>query len=125
MPSGWLVDGLLMALAASLALVTVRFLVALSRDEEPREALEITGRWSAGLVGAAGAAGAMGLVQFADIVAAGSQFVATHPFAVSNGVVTALGAFVAGGWLSLSSTQFVGVAVALVGAVMLMYEVGE
>lgn len=120
-----LVNGALVALAAVLALVGGRFLIALARDEEPREAIEITGRWSAGLVGAAGAAGAMGLVQFADIVAAGSQFVATHPFAVSNGVVTALGAFVAGGWLELSSGEFVGVAIALVGAVMLLYEVAE
>ena len=118
-----LVNGLLVALAAVLALVVGRFLVALARDEEPRDALEITGRWSAGIAGAAGAAGAMGLVQFADIVAAATGFIGTHPFAVSNGAVTALGAFVAGGWLDLSSGEFVGVAIALVGAVMLLYEV--
>jgi len=112
-----------MAVAAVLALVSVRFLVAVARGEEPEKAFEITSRWSAGLVGAAGAAGALGLVQLADIVGMITMFVGSHPLAVSNGLVAGLGAFVAGGFLELSAGQFIGLSIAIVGAVMLFYEV--
>lgn len=125
MALSWVLDGLLLALGLAVVLVGLRFLIALARGEEAREALDITGRWAFGLLGGAFAIGAMGLVEFGDIVGMLTMFISTHPFAVSNGVVTALGAFVAGGWLELSAEQFVGVAIALVGVVMLVYEVGD
>lgn len=120
-----LMEGLLMAGAAVVLLVGVRFLVALASGEDPREAVEITGRWSFGLVGAAGAAGAVGLVQLADVLGMFTMFVGTHPLASSNAAVAGLGAFVIGGFLSLSPTQYLGVSVALIGGTMLLYEVAD
>jgi hypothetical protein len=118
-----LLEGLLMAVAAVALLVGGRFLVAIANDEEPREAISITSRWTLGLIGAAGAAGGMGLVQFADIVGMVTMFIGSHPFAVSNGLVAAVGAATIGGFLSLSPEGYLGVSVALIGAVMLLYEV--
>jgi hypothetical protein len=121
----WLLEGLLMLLAATVLLLGVRWLVALANGEDPRDAALITGRWTAGLLGAAGAAGALGLVQLADIVGMVTMFVGNHPFAVSNGLVAGLGAFVADGSLALSSGQFLGIAVAIAGVVMLFSEVSS
>jgi len=121
----WAIDGLLLALGAFVILVALRFLVALARGEDASMALSMTGRWTAGLVGGAFAVGGMGLVELADVVGMLTAFISTHPFAVSNGLVTGLGAFVAGGFLDLSTGQFVGVAIALVGITMLVYEVAD
>ena len=118
-------EGLLLAVAALLVTVSVRFLVALARGEPADDALSITGRWTAGIAGAAFAAGGVGLVQLADAVGMLTMFVGSHPLAVSNGLVAGLGAFVAGGFLELSAPQYLGLSVALVGATMLLYEVAD
>jgi len=120
-----LVKGFALAGATALAIVLVRFLLALARGEEADDAARITGRWTLGIIGAAGAVGALGLMELADVMGMLTMFVGSHPLAFSNGLVTALGAFVAGGWLELSARAFLGVAIALVGITMLIYEVGD
>jgi hypothetical protein len=120
-----LVEGVLMAVAAVVLLVGVRFLVALANGEPADDALSITSRWTAGIAGAAFSAGALGLVQLGDAVGMATMFIGSHPFAVSNGLVAGLGAFALGGVLELSPTQYLGVSVALIGAVMLLYEVAD
>jgi cobalamin biosynthesis protein CbiD len=125
MALSWVVDGLLLALGALVLIVGLRYLLALARGEGLREAAMMTGRWTWALIGGIFAVGAMGLVQFGDLVGMAVEFIATSPFGVSNALLTGLGAFVAGGWLELSASQFVGVAIALVGLVMLAYEVSD
>ena len=120
-----LVEGLLLVLGVAVVLTGTRFLLALARGEDPRESFMITGRWSLSLLAAAGAAGSMGLIQLGDIVGMATTFISTHPFAVSNGIVAGLGAAVSGGLLSVSPAQFMGIAIAVVGLVMLLYEVEE
>jgi len=120
-----LFGGVLLALGVAVVLIGLRFLVALARGEEAREALDITGRWTFGLIGGALAVGTMGLVQLGDVVGMLTVFIGQHPFAVSNGLITGLGAGLAAGLVDLSAEQFVGLAIAIVGVVMLVYEVGE
>jgi len=126
MPLGLdLVGGLALLVATALVLVVGRTLVAIARGEDPREAVEITGRWSASILGAAGAAGAMGLVELADVLGMVVAFIGSHPLAVSNGLVTGLGAAVSGGIFSPTPEQFVGIALMLVGLTMVVYNVGD
>lgn len=120
-----LVEGVLMAVAAVAVLVGVRFLIALADDKEVGYAARVTGRWSAGIVGAAAAAGATGLVQLGDAVGMITMLIGSHPLALSNGLVAGLGAFALGGFVELSPTQYIGASIALIGAVMLLYEVAD
>lgn len=125
MALSWLVQGLLLALGLAVVLIGLRFLIALARGEEAREALDITGRWTVGLLGGAFAVGGMGLVELGDIVGMLTVFVGSHPFAVSNGLITGLGAGLAAGVLELGPQQFVGVAIAIIGVTLLVYEVSS
>jgi hypothetical protein len=120
-----LVEGAMMAAGAAAVLVVVRYLIAYAREEDAGEALSITSRWGAGLIGAAFSLGATGLVELGDAVGMLTMFVGSHPFAVSNGLVAGLGAAASEGLVSLSGPQFLGVAIALVGITMLIYEVGD
>lgn len=126
MVGDWLVQGALLALGALVVLIVGRFLVAWADDDtDAREALDITGRWTAGVAGAAFAAGALGLVQFGDIVAMGAEFIGGHPYAVSNGITALLGWLALDGVLNVSGEQFAGLALAVVGIVLLLYEVED
>ena len=127
MPFGFsLVEGFLLALGTAVFLVGGRFLIALARrDGDASEALQRTGRWSMAVIFGAGAAGSVGLIQLGDILGSATGFIATHPFAVSNGLITGLGAGVSAGLLSPSPEQFVGLAMVLVGLVLVTYEVAD
>jgi hypothetical protein len=131
MALSWLVNGLLLALAAFVLIVGLRFVVAYINAPDDRSisplslAIDTTSRWTWGLIGGAFAVGGLGLVQLADIIGMVTMFVGSHPYFVSNGLVTGLGAGVAAGLVDLSAGQFVGIAVALLGLTMLVYEVTD
>ncbi|WP_226010521.1 hypothetical protein [Halomicrobium salinisoli] len=123
------VAGLLAAVGVLGAIVGLRFLIALARvsdTESPlRRAVSRTGQWAMALAAGVGSAAGLGLVQFGDLVGGFVQFVVGHPYFVSNIGVIGLGAGGLSGAFQLSTSQFVGIAMAIVGAVFIAMEVSE
>lgn len=121
-----LMAGLMGGLAALMGIVGARWVVAYIRadgDSPLRTAFRRTGTWSMALVGGAASASAMGLLSVADLVGQLVAFIGAHPYFASNLGTVGLGAGVVSGLVSLSTTQFVGVGLAIIGAVMLVVEV--
>ncbi|MBO4248374.1 hypothetical protein IL252_11170 [Halomicrobium sp. IBSBa] len=114
------------ALFGVLALVFVgRYAVAYARSDDFEVAWDRTTQWTMAVAMGLGAAVSTGLIQLGDLLAAGFEFVVGHPFAVSNLGITGLGAGALSGVVSLSSSQFVGLAVMIVGAILLFVEVDD
>lgn len=130
---GWPVRILIWVVGGFLVLFVARFLVALSMeirsdDEESMvenliDAGDATGRWMVLLILGITGVFVSGLASFGEVLDMISQLVAQHPFAVSNVSIAALGGILASGLASLSTSQYVGMVVAIIGAVMLVTEV--
>ena len=123
-----LVAGILGGVAVLGLLVGLRWLVAYLRadgDSPLRTAFSRTGKWSMALVGGVGGASALGVLSLADVAGQLFAFVAGHPYCAVNLGTIGLGAGVLSGVLSLSTSQYIGVAVAFVGVVMLVVEVED
>lgn len=122
-----LMAGAIAGLGALLAILSVRWVLAFvqSADEESplRMATEKTGRWSIAVIGAVAGLAGTGLVEFNALIMGAVEFVVTHPYFVSNLGVGALGAGAVSGVLNVSTSQYVGIAIALVGVVFLVVEV--
>lgn len=82
-----------------------------------------TARWVGTVIaGIAGAVG-IGLVQFADVVGMATMFLGQHPLAAVYAGVAGLGALVIEGFVSMSGERYLGVALAVLGLVMVAIEV--
>jgi hypothetical protein len=109
-------------------IVGLRYVIAYlnSRGEDRLEkAARTTGMWLAMIATGVAGAVAIGLVQLGDIVGMLTQFVGGHPFIVSNLAGIGIGAGALTGLFDLSADQYVGVAMAIVGAVFLISEVTD
>lgn len=117
-PVGWVLALMLVVFG----ILAARFLVAYLEERQRRsgrasddvvDAADRTARWGAVVVMGILGALATGIVQFADVIDMATQFIASHPFGVSN--VLAIGL----GWLgingALTGEQYLGVAFGLVG----------
>lgn len=116
----------LWAVGALLAVLVARFAIAYlntSGSDRLEKSLNRTTRWLGIVVGGLVAAAGFGLVQFGDIVGQVFAFVGGHPFVVSNLAGIGLGAGVLSGVVSLSVDQYVGIALAIAGAVFILSEV--
>jgi hypothetical protein len=101
-----------------------RFLVAAVNTEgDLSESLGRTGVWAGMILGGLVAASATGIANFGDIIGGFVNFVASHPFVASNLGGISLGALSLSGTVSLSTSQYVGLALLLVGAVFVVTEV--
>lgn len=118
-------NGLLLALGAFALLVVGRMLLNLAKGNNVRDSVTETGRWTSMILGSLFAVGGMGLVEFADILGMVTNFVGSHPFAVSNGLTAALGALGLAGFVEVSASQYLGAGLVIVGGVMLVYEVSD
>lgn len=118
-------NGLLLSLGAFAALVAGRMLVNFAQGNNLRESATETGRWTSMILGSLFAVGGMGLVEFADILGMAASFAGSHPFAVSNGLTTILGALGLAGLVDISPEQYIGAGIAIVGVVMLITEVND
>lgn len=106
--------------------IGLRFAIAFARaddDNAIQTAFERTGRWAYGIAGAAAGVVGMGFVEFGDLVAEVVGFVGGHPYFASNFAITGLGAGVVSGMVSLSTDQFIGIALMIVGVVFVVVEV--
>lgn len=112
-------------LAIMLLVFAVRFVIAYARTGTPWMAWDKTTKWATGIALAVGSATTMGLIQFGDLVGGAAAFIGGHPYFVSNIGITGLGAGALSGLVQLSTDQFVGIAIAIVGLVMLLVEVDE
>jgi len=126
-----LMAGLLATIAVIGGAIALRFGVAYARARDRRResplryAVTQTGEWTIGIAVGIGGAVAMGLVQFGDIIGTLFGFIGGHPYFASNLGVIGLGAGALSGLVSLSTDQFVGIALMLVGAVFLATEVDD
>lgn len=125
----------LVAVGVPVLLFLARFVVAytkLSTDDAPAparddfwQALGRSGRWLtmlfAGLLGAM----ATGLVGFGEFLDLATQFVSGHPFAVANVGTISLGALGLGGLVDLTPSLYVGLALGIVGFVLVVSEVRD
>jgi len=120
-------SGLLAGAGALVAILSVRWIIALVQSEDSesplRMATEKTGRWSIAIVGAIAGLAGTGLVQFNELVVEGVAFIASHPYFVSNLGVGALGAGALSGVLDVSTGQYIGLVIAVIGLVFLVTEV--
>jgi len=114
---------------AFLAIMTlvfgVRFAIAYARTGTPWMAWDKTTKWATGIALAIGSATTAGLIQFGDLVGGLFEFVVGHPYVVSNFGITGLGAGALSGLFQITTSQFVGTAIAIVGLVMVFVEVDE
>jgi len=121
--------GLLAGVGALVAILSVRWIIALVQSEDSesplRMATEKTGRWSMAIVGAIAGLTGTGLVQFNEVVVGAISFVTTHPYFVSNFGLGALGAGALSGVLDVSTGQYIGIALAVIGLVFLVVEVND
>ena len=85
----------------------------------------MTGRWTVAVIGGAFTLGATGLVQLGDIIAQVFGFTAGHPYFVSNLITIGLGWLGLSGGIVITADQYVGLALAGVGAVLLFVEVDD
>ncbi|GGN92261.1 hypothetical protein [Haloarcula pellucida] len=105
--------------------ILARFGIAYARSDDLSVSWDRTTRWTMML--ATGVAGAVtvGLIQFGDLVGMAVEFVVSHPYFVTNIGITSLGAGALSGLFTLSTGQFVGIAMMLVGLVFLVVEVDQ
>jgi hypothetical protein len=94
-----------------------------STDDRIQWASNRTARWLGMMVGGVITAAGIAIVNGVDIVAMGTQFVAGHPFVVSNLAGIGLGAGALSGVLQLTTDQYIGLAMMLVAAVFIASEV--
>jgi len=126
-----LMGGILVAMGVIVGSVLLRFLVAYARardrnrNDALRRAATQTGQWTIGVAVGIGSAVALGLVQFGDIVGTLFGFIGGHPFFASNLGVIGLGAGALSGLVSLSTDQYIGVALMIVGATFLFTQVDD
>lgn len=119
----WVVNGLLIAVGALVVYGIVRGVYYYRKDGDASESAVDAGRDVQVVLGGAFAVGAMGIVQFADILTMAGEFVAGHPFAVSNGLTAGIGVLGLAGLVDIGPQQFVGVALVATGLVLMLYEV--
>ncbi|WP_254271094.1 hypothetical protein [Haloarcula marina] len=114
------------AVAAVLGLVFLaRFGVAYARSEDLEIAWDRTTKWAMTLAMGLGAAVSVGLIELGAVVSGGFEFIVGHPFVVSNLGVTGLGAGALSGLFTLSTGQFIGLALMLIGVVFVFGRVDE
>jgi hypothetical protein len=116
----------LWAVGALLAVLATRFAIAYlntSGSDRFQKALNRTARWLGIVVGGLTVAASVGLVQFGDIIGQIFAFIGGHPFVVSNLAGISIGAGVMSGVLDLTVDQYVGIALAIAGAVFVLSEV--
>jgi len=116
--------GILLAMFVAVIVLGARFFVAYrnSGDDIGRAAAR-TGRWTFAIIGGAFAAGATGLVQLGDILGQVFAFVVGHPYFVTNVGTIGLGWLGLSGGIVITADQYVGIAMAFVGLVLLFVEV--
>lgn len=115
------VAGLLLAMVVGGLILGARFYIAYRRaDDNIGEAAARTGRWTFAIVGGAFAAGATGLVQLGDILSQVFGFIVAHPFFVSNFGTIGLGALGISGSIIITSDQYIGLAIVVVGIVFVL-----
>lgn len=120
----------LLVLGTVVVVLGVRYLIAYlntpdGADDRFQRALNRTGRWLGMIAGGVVVAVATGLVQFGEIVTLLTDLIGGSPFLVSNLAGIGLGAATLSGLLDLSPDQYVGIALAIVGAVFVISEVTE
>jgi hypothetical protein len=120
---------LIMVFGGALLVIAARYIAAYlnapesADDDRFKWATNRTSRWLGMIVGGVLAAAGVGIVEGVDIVAQISMFVGAHPFAVSNLGAIGLGAGALSGALSLTTDQYVGIAMVLVFGSYLASEV--
>jgi hypothetical protein len=112
-------------LSAAVVIVLGRYLVAYlntpeSADDRFQMATNRTARWLGMLFGGLVVAIGTGLVEGADILAMGADFIGGHPFIVSNLAGISLGAGALSGVFELTVDQYVGIAMMIVAGVFLL-----
>lgn len=120
------VGGLLAGVGLLTAVVLGRFILAYASadgDDELATAFAQTGRWAYGTAGAAAGVVGLGIVEFGDILGQMFGFIAGHPYFASNLGIVGLGAGALSGVFALTASQYIGVAIAILGAVLLVVEV--
>lgn len=120
-----LMTGALAAFSVMGLFTALRFAVAYARSESLSVSWNRTTKWITGIALAFGAAVSTGLVQFGDLITGLVQYVVSHPFLVSNAGLTGLGVGALNGVVNVSTSQYIGIAVMLVGAVFLLVEADE
>lgn len=115
----------LIGLGAAVGVLLVRFLIAAANTGDLSESAQRTGMWAGMVVGGLFSASMTGLMNFGDVLGGFFGFVGTHPFVASNLGGIGLGALSLSGLVSLSASQYVGIALLLVGAVFVVMEVTE
>ncbi|QIO23091.1 hypothetical protein [Haloarcula sp. JP-L23] len=103
----------------------LRFAVAYARSEDLSVSWDRTTQWVTAIAMAVGGAVMMGLVQFGDLVGMAIEFIVSHPYFVSNFAVGGLGAGAISGVFTLTVSQYVGIALAIIGLVFIVVEVDE
>lgn len=107
------------------AFVLARFLIAYARSDDLSVSWDRTTEWVTAIAMGIGGAVTMGLVQFGDLIGMAVEFIVSHPYFVSNFGITGLGAGALSGLFTLTTSQFVGIAVMVIGVVFLVVEVDE
>jgi drug/metabolite transporter (DMT)-like permease len=105
--------------AVALAWVGRAAVAAVNDREEP---IATANMWVGALAGGVASVVGMALASGADVLVMLAELVAGNPVAVSNFGVAALGAAAIEGLLSMSGQQYLGIAMAIVGAVLVVRE---
>ncbi|WP_135304117.1 hypothetical protein [Haloarcula amylovorans] len=107
------------------AFVLVRFGIAYARSEDLSVSWDRTTKWVTSVAMAIGAATSFGLIQFGDLIGMAIEFVVSHPYFVTNFGIAGIGAGALSGVFNISTSQYVGIVVAIVGLVFIFVEVDE
>lgn len=106
-------------------LLGTRFAIALANDHDVSESAGIAGRWFAIGVGAVVGAIGVGLVNVGEFGAVVTDLVGGMPTFFASLGTTALGVLALEGAITLTTSQYVGIAALIVGGVILLREASE
>lgn len=102
-----------------LALWVGRFIYEMSDGDGVGDSLRDSSEWFGALLGAGVGVVAIVFVEGVDVIAMLVDFVGGHALGFVTAALTALAAALAEGFVSLSGTTVIGIAIALTGAAML------
>lgn len=125
MPVMQLLTVLLAGLALAALAIGLRFVIALARREDPREASRITTRNTVAVVGGGLTVLTVGLTALAEAGGGAVAWISAHPFAASNGALGLFGAVSSWAGIGIEPWQWVAVALIVPAAVLLIYEVAD
>ena len=109
--------------AVGVILFVGRGLVALSEGRDLEESVMMSSRFMGALVGGVVVTVSVGLMGIGETLSILTEFIASHPFAVSNFAIAGIGAVGLGGLAELGAAQFLGIALLIVGLTFVIMEV--